>query len=81
MEAQIIPLHDEDIIAKYSRTRFTAAGMDDFTEPPTQNPDLFMQLINVMPPITGVFVRRWGYRYFEPKLDADASPTDDSLNG
>ena len=81
MEAVIEPLHNEDEIIKYTRSRFTAAGLDNYTQPPTQNPDLFMQLLNVMPPITGVLQRRWGYRYFEPKLDAGASTTDDSLNG
>jgi hypothetical protein len=51
--------------------------VDNFTQPPTQNPDLFEILTNVMPPVTGVFLRRWGYRELGPKLDAGASITDD----
>lgn len=38
------------------------AGQDSFTDPPSQNEDMFERLLNVMPPVQGDFDRRWGYR-------------------
>lgn len=39
---------------------FQGAGIDLFTDPATQNPNSFLDLTNVMPTLTGSFVRRWG---------------------
>jgi hypothetical protein len=80
MEAIILPLRKEpNVLYRYSRNRFIAAGVCNFDLPPAQNQDRFEICLNVMPTITGVFLRRWGYRIFQPKLDSGASPTDDSL--
>jgi hypothetical protein len=76
-EARLIPFDDEIVMFRYVRDSWHVAGVDNFTQPPTQNPDLFEILTNVMPPVTGVFLRRWGYRELGPKLDAGASITDD----
>lgn len=45
--------------------------------PPNQNPDKFIQLNNVLPPITETFQRRWGTSSFDPKLDSGANVNDD----
>lgn len=80
MEAIILPLRKEpNVLYRYSRNRFLAAGIHNFDQPPAQDPDRFEILLNVMPTLTGVIQRRWGYRIFQPKLDSGASPTDDSL--
>jgi hypothetical protein len=56
-------------LTRYSRSAWYAAGVDSFTQPPTQNEDALMEATNVLPPMDGVFLRRWCYRTFHPKLD------------
>ena len=36
--------------------------MDNYAQPPAQNPDMFEQLTNIMPVTTGTVQRRWGYQ-------------------
>jgi hypothetical protein len=70
-EATLTPLNiDQHMMFKYTRTSFRVAGIDVFTQPPAQNEDTFMQALNILPPMTGVFMRRWAYGTFYPKLDS-----------
>lgn len=43
------------------RNTFAMAGVDSFSDPPAQNPDMFEVLTNVVPPVQGDIDRRWGY--------------------
>lgn len=43
------------------RDSFWQAGQDSWTEPPAQNPDMFVQLSNVEPVLNGILQRRRGY--------------------
>lgn len=68
-----IPLNvseEEAVLYRFSRKTWQACGIDNYTASPAQNPDMFEQLINILPPQTGVLRRRWGYRAFTPLLDA-----------
>lgn len=71
----------DDQSYRYTRTRWMEAGVDNFTQPPSENPDMMLQLTNILPPISGSLLRRWGYRELKLKMDFGATPTDDSLNG
>lgn len=62
---------------RMSRSSFRDVGIDNFTRPPAQNPDMFMQLLNIQPPEKGVLQRRWGFRVFNPKIDTGANVDDD----
>ena len=53
-----------------TRNSWMDVGLDNFTKPPAQNPDLFMVFTNILPPATKVLMRRYGYRTFSPKLDS-----------
>lgn len=66
---------------RVSRSSFRDVGIDDFTQPPAQNPDRFMQLLNIQPPEKGVLERRWAIRPFVPKVDAGVTIDDDELPG
>jgi len=72
-EATIIPLglnsQDPFALYQYNRTSWRMAGVDDWTAPPGQNPDMLVTALNVLPPATNAFQRRWGYSIFSPKLD------------
>lgn len=63
------PMFGEGLISKYNRDTWEGAGVDQFTQPPAQHQDMCMQLVNVMPPMSRVINRRYGYRTFYPKLD------------
>lgn len=45
----------------YLRDSFLAAGQDSYAAPPSQDPDLFESLLNILPGQRGVLSRRWGY--------------------
>lgn len=47
-----------------NRHSFWTAGQDSYTLPPSQNPDMFQQLINVEPVTQGILQRRRGYTLF-----------------
>lgn len=77
-EFQFTPLHVADNQAiRASRSSFRDVGIDNFTQPPAQNPDFFLQLLNIQPPEKGVLQRRWGFRTFDPKVDTGANIDDD----
>lgn len=76
-EAQITPLDTGNDLYRYTRKDWRGTGIDNFTNPPGQNPDRFLALTNIMPPQTNTLLRRWGYRSFKPKLDLGASIADD----
>ena len=48
----------------YARKSFGNAGVDNYSEPPAQDPESFELLTNVMPVTTGGLTRRWGYALF-----------------
>lgn len=69
-EAKITPIDIEDnAVYRYARETWLLGGVDNYTNPPAQNQDMFIQLTNALPPATGVFLRRYAYRTFFPKLD------------
>lgn len=49
-------------IFRYIRTTFGSVGVDNFVQPPAQNPDMFEELTNVMPITDGGLRKRWGYQ-------------------
>ena len=48
---------------RYIRSTFALAGQDSFTLPPSQNPDMFELLQNILPPAQQSLQRRWGYTF------------------
>lgn len=53
------------------RHSFYDAAQDSYSRPPAQNPELFMQLTNVLPTsIEGILKKRWGYQLWS----ADSQP-------
>jgi len=76
-DAQITPLESEKGLYRYTRRDWRGAGIDNFTNPPGQNPDRFLALTNIMPPETNSLLRRWGYRSFKPQLDTGSSIASD----
>lgn len=59
----------------YQRTSFMLGGQDSFTQPPSQNPDMFVAAQNVLPPLTGIFQRRWGYTLLNGTLSVNPTLT------
>lgn len=51
-------------IYKWARNTFWSAGQDSYTQPPAQDPDMFMKLTNVEPVTQGTLQRRRGYTLF-----------------
>ena len=49
---------------RYVRPSFWRAGVDNFTDPPAQNPDSFAVLHNVMCGVRARITRRWGTTLF-----------------
>lgn len=80
-EAKVTPLDAEQTIIRYDRSSWIQAGTDDFTLPPAQNPDMFLQLNNILPPATNVLLRRFGYRFFDPSLDTGPYGSDEAVGG
>lgn len=80
-EAKIVPFETDGTIIRYDRNTWLQASVDDWTLPPAQNPDAFLQLTNILPPATGVLLRRFGYRFFNPALDNGASIDSDEVTG
>jgi len=69
-DSAVIPLEVQDRAGyRVIRQRWYSAGIDNYTNPPVQNEDLMVQLLNVLPPLQGTLNRRWGYTTFSPKLD------------
>jgi len=64
---EVVP---QEGIYRFARKTWSTAGVDNYTAPPAQNPDLFEALTNVLPPQTGVLRRRWGTQGFAPTLDS-----------
>jgi Concanavalin A-like lectin/glucanases superfamily len=59
----------QDLPFRYTRKNWLQAGVDQFVQAPSENPDSFEALTNVLSPLTNGFRRRYGYRAFVPKLD------------
>lgn len=70
-EETYIPLDPRNPLGVYkaSRSSWRLAGVDNFSKPPGQNPDMCEQLINVLPPLSNSLQRRFGYTLFSPSLD------------
>ena len=62
MATKIIARDEETLPYKYTWNTFIDAGVDNFSAPPTQNPEMFELLTNVMPIVDGSLDRRWGYQ-------------------
>ena len=60
------------LVYRYYRNVWMNAGVDNYTQPPAQNPDMFELLTNILPPAENVLLRRFGSRPFIPKLDTGA---------
>lgn len=67
-EFQNIPIDINPTASRYTRTSFYAAGQDDYTAPPAQDPDSFVQLWNTAPVTKGPLSRRFGYKTFATGL-------------
>lgn len=65
---------------EFYRNSWFQAGVDQFTQPPSQNPDSFTELTNILPPITNTLKRRFGYATFIPKLDTGLSENSDQVS-
>jgi hypothetical protein len=73
-EQNITPVRVQDQQAiRVNRAQWYDLGVDNFTQAPAQNPDMFVQFLNILPPATGVLMRRWGYQSFTPKLDTNGN--------
>ena len=57
---------------KYARTNFINSGVDNYAQPPSQDPDMMSQLLNVMPITDGSIDRRYGYSLW---ANPTATPT------
>ncbi len=73
------PVDDEDIVFKYGRSSWRAAGIDNFSIAPNQPEDSFQQLLNILPPMTNVIQRRFGYATFVPRLDTGVATGSDTI--
>jgi hypothetical protein len=61
---------------RHCRQTFFLAGQDSFTEPPSQSPDSFELLTNVLPTLRGSLQRRWGYQTFKAQPNfSSATPS------
>jgi hypothetical protein len=75
MPAQVLPVYPQGSmywtpIYKYVRYSFGDSGLNTWAQPPSQNPELFMQLKNVFAGFD-ILRRRWGYSDFtNPGYDA-----------
>ena len=68
-EHQIIPGEDGNLY--WTRRSFRQARIDDFTDPPAQNPDAFEVLDNVLVGAENSIQRRWGYTLWSnPSMNA-----------
>ena len=69
-ESNITAVRVEDNeLYRDTRNSWVTAGIDNFTLPPGQDPDMFTIFTNILPAATKVLLRRYGYRVFAPKLD------------
>lgn len=48
-------------LLRHIRQTFAGSGVDNYSQPPAQNPDMFEQLTNVMPITNSGIQKRWGY--------------------
>ena len=78
-ESYMRPVDDEDIVFKYGRSSWRAAGIDNFSIAPNQPEDAFQQLTNILPPMTNVIQRRFGYATFVPRLDTGVATGSDTI--
>jgi Concanavalin A-like lectin/glucanases superfamily len=78
-EAQITPLDQEDELYRYTRRSWRHVGIDAFTRAPGNDDDMCHDLINVLPPLTNVIQRRFGYATFIPVLDTGIASGSDQL--
>lgn len=78
-EAQITPLDNEDQSYRYTRRAWRDVGTDNFTQAPGDNEDMCQELLNILPPMTNVIQRRFGYATFIPTLDTGIASGSDQL--
>lgn len=64
---------------RYLRSQWISAGVDNFTQPPAENPDMCEELTNLLPPATNTLKRRFGYALFAPKMDKGIGSEDDQI--
>ncbi len=66
MPAQVLPVYPQSYtdLYKYVRLEFYGTGLNTWAKPPAQNPETFMQLLNVFSGYD-VVRRRWGYGLFK----------------
>jgi hypothetical protein len=64
LESRVTQLDQKTGEYKYYRDSFVRATQESYNNPPSQHPDRFEQLLNVLPVTTGNLQRRWGYSVF-----------------
>src|SRR5512146_3600829 len=64
-------LQPDDVqgLLRFSRNDFETAGQRSFDNPPSEDPEAFEQLLNVLPVTRGTLQRRWGYGSFYATAD------------
>lgn len=56
----VIEYDSPETPVRYLRSEFNGAGQYSYPQPPNEPQDQFSELLNVMPPLNGSFVKRWG---------------------
>lgn len=64
-----IPFDQESSSYHYTRNSFEQAVLNDFENPPAQNPDHLEVMENVLPITKGTLDRRWGYSLYSTPLN------------
>lgn len=64
-----IPFDEESSSYHYTRNSFEQAVLNDFENPPAQNPDHLEVMENVLPITKGTLDRRWGYSLYSTPLN------------
>lgn len=59
-----VPTEQPTPTQRFVRTNFIGAGLDNFAQPPSQDPQMFEVLNNVMPIVNGTLQKRWGYTFW-----------------
>lgn len=75
-QSQNIVVSERTGLFRNVRNNFTASYLDNWTEPPAQDPDSWTQFRNLMPVTKGILERRWGSKVWAAINPAsDVTPT------
>src|ERR1700684_4092780 len=60
-----VPTDEPAPVERFTRSNFIGAGVDNFAQAPSQDPDMMMRLDNIMPISNGTLQRRWVYTLWD----------------